>query len=283
MKRIFIAKWEVLIGKISCKEKMKKSKLTLTIFLSFIISSYMANGQVEKSFNTLEFKTVMNRLFDSVLYNERNEARWKPNYAESLVMPISDDNYCYTLMDTIMYYSGWRSDKALIIFTTYEYDGGERLMCHACAPTIGIAIFSKELAGKWQIQTFLKNFEEIGSWGERCELSMEKLGKDLYCLVFDYSYGNQGSFSSTRSYYALYDYGIPHEIFSYDYSLSNEGFEEGKGYSEEIKMKIIPTDSYYLIELISKRNNSNSVIKSTYKYSEDLRSYMSVQTSNIDH
>lgn len=65
---------------------MKKYKLTLTIFISFIISSFIANGQVEKSFNTLEFKTVMNRLFDRAVFNDKNEAVWMPNYEESINM-----------------------------------------------------------------------------------------------------------------------------------------------------------------------------------------------------
>lgn len=249
--------------------------LTLSIFISICVF-----GQNEKSFTTLDYKTVMIHLFDKVTYNARQEALWKPNYAERLNLSVSDDGFCHTVMDTTMYYTSGETKHAVVIFATYEYQSGVKVSCHACAPTLSIATFAKENGEDWQIVQFKKDFVSFGAWGKMLgRLGIEKLGEDFYCLKIQSAIdGNQGYERGITAYYSLNEYERFDEVFSYVYYDSNTGaMEVGKGYTEEMSIKILPAeDSYFGIELSSKRTDRKLIVKKKYKYSEEEQRYMAV-------
>lgn len=210
-------------------------------------------------------------LFDSVTYNAQKEAIWKPNYTEKINMPVSDDGFCHTEMDTIQYYNSGEIKHAIIIFATYEYVKGERSSCHACAPKLSIASFSKEMEGHWQIAQFRKDFVSFGAWGKRLgHLGIEKLGEDFYCLKVQSAIdGNQGYESGVTTFYSLNWYEQFNEAFSYVYYDSNEGaIEVGKGFTEKTTMNITPTADFYQIELSIKRTGRNLNEKKKFLYSE---------------
>ena len=242
------------------------------LFLCFLTISSALHSQTEKLFRTLDRKTVMNRLFDGVTFNERNEALWKPDFSERMNLPVSDDKLCHTVIDTVIYYS---SDKAVIVFATYAYEEGERMTCHACAPAIGLATFIKT-GSNWELVQFRKCFlRSFGSYGITGQFAVQKLGEKFYCLKLDTGIdGNQGYFTGTNTYYSLTDYDEFKEVFSYVYSDSNEGaMEEGKGYTDETAISLIPGKPYYSIELTTKRNNKGISGKKKYIFSEDKREF----------
>ena len=240
-----------------------------------LILSFASNAQDEKLFRTLDRKTVMNRLFDGVTFNNLNEALWKPNYSERMNLPVSDDKVCHTVMDTVIYYS---SDRAVILFATYAYDQGERMLCHACAPAIGLATFIKT-GSNWELEQFQKCFlRNFGSYGSTGQFAVQKLGEKFYCLRLDSGIdGNQGYFSGANTYYSLTDYDQFKEVFYYVYSDSNEGaMDEGKGYTDETSISLIQGKPYYSIELTTKRNNTSITGKKKYVFSEDKREFQIV-------
>lgn len=247
--------------------------MKLITFLSFLlILSLASNAQDEKVFRSLDRKTVMNRLFDGVTFNNRNEALWKPNYYERMNIPVSDDKVCHTVMDTVIYYS---SNTAVVIFVTYAYEQGERMACHTCSPSIGLATFIKN-RNDWELEQFNKCFlSDFGAYGEKGQFAVQKLGDKFYCLKLDAGiYGNQGYSTGANTYYSLTDYDDFKEVFSYVYSDSNEGaMEEGKGYTEETSISILPGKPYYTIELTTKRNNKSIASKKRYVFSEDKREF----------
>lgn len=247
----------------------------ITFLLVLLLLALASNAQDEKVFRSLDRKTVMNRLFDGVTFNNRNEALWKPNYAELMNFPVSDDKLCHTVMDTVIQYS---SNTAVVIFVTYAYEQGERMTCHACSPAIGLATFIKT-GNYWELEQFQKCFlRNFGSYGEKGQFAVQKLGDKFFCLKLDSGIdGNQGYFAGSNTYYSLTDYDQFNEVFSYVYSYSNKGaMEEGRGYNEETSVSILPGKPYYTIELTTIRNNKSASGKKRYVFSEYKRAFQIV-------
>ena len=154
------------------------------IFITLILASLsiIINAQVDKSFSTLEEKSVLKRLFDNAEFNSNGEILWKPNYSEAINNQVSDDNFCHTNIDTIMYYRENNYDNAIVIFTTYKYKNGEKESCHACSPTFGIATFERSINTNWELKQFEKNLMHSGIYGEPDKLFLTKIGKEKFCL-----------------------------------------------------------------------------------------------------
>lgn len=265
-----------LLGTINLMGKIIHMRV-LFLFLS-IWPYFTVSAQYEKSFATLNNKTVLSRLFDEVTYNSNQEALWKPNYSERINMPVSDDGFCHTVLDTTLYYTTENEEHAVLIFATYEYQNGERTSCHVCSPRISVATFIQEDNKSWSIEQFRKDFVGLGAWGEMLgQLSIEKLGEDFYCLKVQSAIdGNQGYMCSVTSYYSLNNYDYLSEVFSFVYYDSNEGaMEDGNGYTEKVKIRTIPSnESYYLIEENSQRTDRNVSVVRTFRYSEDDGRYI---------
>ena len=247
-----------------------KTTLLSTILVFFTL---LLNAQTDRFFASLDKESVVKRLFDNAEINSDGEILWTPNYSESINNQVSDDNYCHTKMDTIMYYHGNGYDNAVVIFTTYKYENGEKQSCHACAPTIGIAIFEKSSGTDWEIKQFQKSFITTGSFGERDKLSLTRIGKDIYCLTISGGYGNQGYFESDVTYYSLQESDRFNKIFSFQNFSSNEGAVEN-GFNSKTSIKFLPSKKMYsTIELTTTWSNSKQTKKLLYNYSFENQRY----------
>ena len=257
---------------------LNNTKILIIAFLLFM--SDVVKGQDERFFSHLDYKIVMSSLFDNATFNSMQEALWKPNYSERINMPVSDDGFCHTVLDTTLYYSSASEKHAVLIFATYEYHNGIRTSCHVCSPLLSIATFRQEDNKSWIIEQFKKDFIGLGAWGKKLgQLSIEKLGTDFYCLkVKSAIYGNQGYESGVTSFYSLNSYEQLNEVFSFVYFDSNEGaMEEGKGSTKETSIKLIPNaGSYFDIVLITNRSSAKNMITKKYKYSENEGHYIPI-------
>ena len=252
-------------------------KIGVLLFVTWL--SLIALNSDESNFQNLDSKTVLSRLFDNPTFNSKQEALWQPNYSERINMPVSDDGFCHTVLDTALYYTSGNEKQAVLIFATYQYQTGVRTSCHVCSPLLSIATFRQEDNKGWSIEQFKKEFIGMGAWGDRLgRLGIEKLGDDFYCLKVQSAVdGNQGYERGITSYYSLNSYDRLNEVFSFVYYDSNEGaMEDGKGYTEETSLKVMPEeDSYFGIELSSKRTDRKLIVKKKYKYSEEEERYIS--------
>lgn len=255
---------------------LSSAKILTVAFILFVFDA--VKGQDEKSFTSLDTKTIISRLFDNPTFNSNQEALWKPNYSERINMPVSDDGFCHTVLDTTLYYITENEKHAVLIFATYEYQNGERTSCHACFPLLSVATFRQEDNKNWHIEQFKKDFVTLGAWGEMLgQMGIEKLGEDFYCLKVQSAVdGNQGYERGITSFYSLNNYEQLNEVFSFVYYDSNEGaMEEGKGTTEETGIRILPTnDVYYLIELNSQCTDRKVPVVSKFRYSEDDGRYI---------
>lgn len=243
--------------------------------ISFILILYFfpitIEAQINKSFSSLEKEFVVKRLFDNAEFNSKGEILWTPNYSEAINNQVSDDNYCHTIMDTIMYYSTSEYDNAVIVFATYYYENGVKSSCHACAPMIGVATFERKIDTNWQIKQFQKSLMYSGSWGGMDKVALNKIGNNTYCLSLSGGYGNQGCFDNYTYYYSLKPEDEFRKLFFYYSYSSDEGaMEESQATIKKTNIRLLPTtDQYYAIELSTKSNRSKQIEKAIYNYSYD--------------
>ena len=254
-------------------------KSLIHLFFTFFFST-ISLAQNERSFKTLDYKSVMSRLFERAKFDSNHEALWRPDFEYAMNMPVSNDGYCHTALDTTMYFAIGKAKYAVMIFATYEYLSEYRVSCHACLPTLGIAIFTKYKGQNWRITRFKKNFTEFGQWGKiDGAISLVKLGKEIYGLNIKSAIGgNQGYVSGYSTFYNLHYISGFQELFSYVYydsSVSAKGDKEGLTIEKSIKL--LPSDNeYYTIEMSTENSCSKEVKKNVYKYTYELGRYDSV-------
>lgn len=253
-------------------------KIGFLLFLLCLSLSILKPDEI--IFQKLDYETVISRLFDNATFNSKQEALWKPNFSERINMPVSEDGFCHTVLDTSLYYTSENEKHAMLVFATYKYENGVRTSCHVCSPQLSIATFSQENKKSWRVEEFKKDFIGLGAWGKKQgQLSIEKLGTDFCCLKIKTAiYGNQGYESGITSFYSLNSFDKLNEVFSFVYYESNEGaLGDGKGLTKETTIKVIPTDdNYFGIELTTNLSGRKNTIIKKYKYSEDERHYVPI-------
>lgn len=255
---------------------MKKLILILLFITSQLAKSQMP--ETSKQFTNLDAKTLLPKLFDVPSLTTKNQAKWKPNFAESIAFSyfISDDSFCYTSFDTILQYKQYEQSKAIVIFKTIKYDKGSVVECHACGVNLSLALFTKNPEGMWVIDAFEKDFIANGSYGKRKgTMSIQQAGTNIPVLAIKSGIdGNQGYFSGFETYYSLDIYQGIKPIFDYTYYDSDEGASGTKG---EVKttMRFIPVDkSYSTIELTEKSNKKSQPVITKYKYNVQAGCYV---------
>jgi len=199
------------------------------LFFLFIFVGIQLFAQEKVQLNNLNPNEILKILFEVKNLNKDGKGRWKPNVYERNKMPVSDDGYCYTGIDTILYSTAFTEEKSVVVFETIEYSNSERVDCHGCSVMLSIATFTKN-NGLWELTEFEKIFGNTGFWGEiRSDFEIIKLGAKLQCLVFyNQGFSNMGESSpNNTTFYSLGGNGY-NEVFSFESSDSN---------NNEIKIK----------------------------------------------
>lgn len=241
-------------------------KVIYFFLLIFVSLNLFAQEKVQ--LNNLNPNDILRSLFEVKIFNRDGKGRWKPNVYERYKMPVSDDGYCYTGIDTILYTSFNNEMKAVVIFESIEYNNELRSDCHGCNVMLSVATFTKN-SGLWELTEFEKIFGYTGFWGElRSDFEIIKLGTKLQCLVF-YNEGSSNMGSSSPDNTTFYDLGGNgyNEIFSYESSDSNDN---------EIRINYIKSSNYYKIELVTLRSNKQILKRQLYNFSESLGKYVPI-------
>ena len=240
-----------------------------------ILVNLKVDGQDKLQIPKLESQKLLTILFDAKSFNKENEGLWKPNVYEKLNMPISDDGFCHTALDTILYTSTESNHNAIVIFKSLEYNSGIPSTCHACAVMLSIATFTKN-DNIWELSQFKKRFKYAGLYGERQGyFEIKRLGKDLNCLFHHAAIdGGQGYFSGFGYFYSLENYDDYEQVFQYRYYDTNEGAVEKNGFTDNTEIKILKTDSFYKIELLTKRESKGVIKKRLFEYSEEFNNFL---------
>ena len=187
------------------------------ILLLFLLSTFDLYGQEEIYLSSLKEKELLSTLYGTTSYSPTTGGKWKPDTEARVNIQVSDDGFCYTEIDTIVYWNTVYGEtslrQAVVIFATNTYLDGERAECHACAPDLGIAVLQKEEGG-WLLQKFHKKLIRMGEYGVGGDIAVVKLSSENAALVLSTSYTNQGFTIAPSFWYDLTSWDNVSEIFS---------------------------------------------------------------------
>ena len=131
-------------------------KIVFLTFILFVSSNIL--GQDKVQLDKFEVNNILRTLFEVKSFNKDGKGKWKPNVYEWYKMPKSDDGYCYTGIDTILYSTVNNEEKAVVIFETIPYNNGERVECHGCNVLLSLATFTRN-NNLWELTEFEKIFQ----------------------------------------------------------------------------------------------------------------------------
>lgn len=267
------------INHIKFEPKMTK---TICAFLLGILFNFNVIGQdllnntfvekVDVELPDLNFQTILSRLFEIKSFSSNKEGLWSPNIYEKINMPVSDDGYCHTSVDTILFNN---KEKAVVIFKSIEYNNGNPFNCHACAVLLSIATFNK-IENGWRLVQFKKRFKYAGRYGGYLGFfEIKRFGKNLICLSHhDEIDGGQGYNEGWEYYYSLEENDDYEKVFQYKYYDTNEDAVEKNGFTDNTTLKIIKTTDFYNILLTTKRNGKEAIKKKVFEYSNEYNYYI---------
>jgi len=253
--------------------------------------------QDEAVFSSLDYQTLLGKLFDNPDFDTNETAIWEPNYYDRMTFPVSYDGKCYTNIDTIMYFiDRGNRNCACVILTTYKYGRDyfdstkiEIGDCHFCGVPIGIVLLSENKEKKWELYRFEKAFTSLGYFGEyktnkvdAGEIQLKEIGDKWTCLSLTQGIGgNMGEFMSYENLYSIEQYqlgGFPNSTLSCIFSYTSY-YEYTSMIDEKIKtvehstMKILEKEAnYYDIDLIVTKNGKTKT--EHYKYADEYNGYI---------
>ena len=237
---------------------MTKVISVISLLIFFAKTSW---GQDKIQLTNLESKNILTALFEAKSFksgNEiewKNEGLWKPNTYERVNMPISDDGFCHTAVDTILYTSTFGNKQAIVIFKSRAYSGELPSSCHGCPVMLSIATFEKK-DNIWELNQFKKRFKFDGFYGEtQGHFEIINLGDGLNCLYHRAEIdGGQGYFSGYGYFYSLDYFNDFQQVFQFKH-YDSAGVTDDNTFTENKELKLIKTDNFYKIELTTKRDN----------------------------
>jgi hypothetical protein len=188
-------------------------KISIIIFLIF--SKYAFNQDhslsIEKTKFTKEF--ILNALYSGDLQKESDMIKWKPDLGSNAL--LSDDGYCYTMLDTIVLFKKDSIQMALAIFNTIQFIEGVGQSCNGCQPSeLGIAVF-KEMNKTWELMNFNYSIDRIGFSGLLPTPSIIEIGKSKYGLLLNQSDHSVSNVSNLGYLYSLDSITFSNKILSY--------------------------------------------------------------------
>lgn len=263
-------------------------------------------AEYNDSFESLDSKLILTRLFDNPEIDSTGAALWIPNYGDAVKLSrfTSYDGKCHTNVDTILYFKDHRNEEcAAVIFTHYKYErdfqDSTQIFISGWYLTpvpLGIALFIKPKNEQWQIYCFEKFFSNLGSFGtyrtgreDEGKISLKKIGDNWTCLSLRQGIGGSaGAISGYESLYSIemhqfynqqdeeeitewYDEWRLQNMLTYSYYSSRPDGDNDIVITTELK--IIPKkNDYYGIELTIQKKGKTSTEK--YSYSERYGKYI---------
>lgn len=259
---------------LNCKNEDKK-----TTNIKTESSDYSKTSIIDINFDN---KNILSTLFSSNEFTKSGSyIRFKPSIEEKTVLPISDNNFGYAKLDSLIYFKKENKEYAVAILLTeniVDEANDYSLDCHACRPTIGLALFSHD-NNTWNLEKFKKFVETSGSWGKRGIIKLIKLAEEKHGLMVISSNSGMGSAQEITKLYSLDEFGYFDEIFTVPTFDSTTGAYEKPEDTHEIKkdinidvinQKIIVKTEGFL------ENNKKINLTENFIFSEVMNSYIPI-------
>jgi hypothetical protein len=204
------------------------------IILAFIMlfGSCRPGQHSDVVLSSLDRQTLYPALFNVPAQNEW--CQWEPSPSEKDSTNVSSDGLCHTRLDTILYYADAGTNRAVIIFGTYEFENGGMVFCHACNPMVSIAVAQKSEQNAWRVINFIKNFGTHGEWSAQPDYRIGRLGRNDF-LVEDAGYSNQGIVQNWTFFYHLPSLAASLTLESMDNSMMISDINSLNEWADSIK------------------------------------------------
>jgi serine/threonine protein kinase len=203
-----------------------------------------ADGPTKKSFNgDFDAGKALELVYGSY-DTQKKYSKWKITSEDIQTLPSEDRSTgiqpgtVYTAAKFAKPFTQAGVQRFFVITETVpvHYD------CHACAPIIGGATFSK-VGEAWQLDTVTKEVSTMGSWGSAPEGKLIKIGPERYGVVFQPGYTGQGITSESAVVIAETTDSVRQVLVIDEYSADNGG-TCGEGlatcYSFSSKLEFVP-------------------------------------------
>ena len=135
--------------------------------------------------------------------------------------------------------------KKVMVLNTYTLDkNGDRLTCHACAPMMGRAVFSREADGSWILTAWNPAMGEYGANGKPYDRTLIQIGNEKYALQVSGGFSAQGQSLANAWFYGLDNAQLIWEVQTLQ---SNEFIIDGRILLEKLNTTIsfLPSDAAY--------------------------------------
>ena len=219
---------------------MKKILLTTVFVLCACLS--FAQVEVSQSVDLEDHEALLELLFDADTFSNSGEALWEPlTYADELSANLSDDGWLHTQIDTVLFYTTYEVERAVVVFETLHYIQGEISDCHACGAQISVAIFDKSPDGKWNIARFEKHLTTLGGNGYGGEVGLAQFGENQTCLSLEMSWMGQGVYAEYLTFLNLEDLEKVFNLVIHEDNMGVLGEESDRAYAFDKAIQLLPT------------------------------------------
>ncbi len=217
-------------------------KILPTAFLTFAVFYLSAQSEISKTFDLKNQKELLTRLFDADSICPNGEALWEPlTYSDELSANLSDDDWMHTRLDTLLYYNTYNIEKAVAIFETIHYEQGAISDCPTCGTQLSLAIYEKQVDGKWIIERFAKHFSSLGSYGGGGDIGLAQFGENQWCLSLQMDWMGQGVYSEYLSFLNLEDLEKVFNLVIHEDNQQGLATEAERTYSFDKSIHLLPT------------------------------------------
>ena len=181
----------------------------------------------------------------------------------------------------------WTVYTRAVMAKTFVQDGRERFIlimqtsppqygCHACAPVMGAATFSK-VANDWQLENQTKLITRIGSFGQIPAGQLVKIGPDKYGVLFQLGDMHQGVSNECLILIAELRNAIKTILPATELGEDNGGFcgkETGPCYSYRSRFEFVPrrVPDYFNFVIRTKGTKQNE--RGSIVQVHDIRTYV---------
>jgi hypothetical protein len=234
-----------------------KKILIFTIFCS-LLSCRNGNENKKNQHSFFDSKEgILNEIFKGKYDKKTEYLLWKPNSKDEI--NASDDGFCHTNFDEVLFFEENEVESALVILRTIEFSNGMENDCAGCAPIIGLALYQKS-DSNWELKFAKPNVCTYGQASMVPNKKIINLGGNLSVLslkeeVF-LDYGREVFISLEKGFM---------EIFNYEHSIGGEQFTEtkfellknSKNQEGNFDLKLSSTIVDYMTDSVKELKNQN--------------------------
>ncbi len=193
----------------------------------------------------LEAANVLPVLFPNGTYVAKDQTtNWMPEGEAAKNMFPKDGLGNSTMVLQTLSVAG-STPRKVMVMNTYTLDkNGARLTCHACAPMMGMAVFSSEAGGSWRLTAWNPAMGEYGANGKPYDRKLTRIGKENFALQISGGFSAQGQSLANAWFYGLDNAQLIWEALTLQ---SNEFIIDGKILYENLNTSIsfLPSEAEY--------------------------------------